>query len=95
MRKNNKKNFGRRNGVERKSFRDRIRDKITRITKKYGYVVEKSNNPEGDKEYVVFYECETPHGYNYQRVYKGTLNECKMLAKELNELKNKEVKKDE
>lgn len=95
MYKSNKNNTRRRNGGGRKSFRDRIRDRITKITKKYGYVVEKSNNPEGNKEYLVVYECETPHGYNYQRIYKGTLKDCKMLAKELNELKNKEVKKDE
>jgi hypothetical protein len=82
-------------GGERKSFRDRIRDKITRITKKYGYVVERSREPDGNKEYLVVYECETERGCNYQRVFKGPLKDCKELAKRLNNANNKEVKKDE
>lgn len=91
MYRKNKRDFKRRNGVERKSFRDRIRDKIARIKKKQGYVVEHSKEPSGDKEYLVVYECETDKGCNYQRVFKGTLKECNKLAEEMNAVVNKEV----
>lgn len=90
MYRSNKRNIrGRRGGKQ--SLRDRIRDKVTRIAKKYEYVVEKSKYPEEEKKWIVFYKCETEHGCNYQRVFKGTLKDCRELANEL----NKEVKKSE
>lgn len=77
----------------RKTFRDRIRDKISRIAKKQAYVVEKSNEPDGEKEYIVVYESETDKGCNYQRVFKGTFKECHKLKNQLNEvLKKGELK---
>lgn len=91
MLRKNKRNNRKRNGDERKSFRDRIRDKIAAITKKQCYVVEKSNEPIGEKEYIVIYECETDKGCNYQRVFKGTFKECKKLKDELNKVLERRV----
>ena len=82
-------------GNTRETFRDRVRDKIDRITKKsQAYVVEKSNEPEGDKEYIVVYESETENGYNTGRVFKGTFKECQKLKNELNKSLKRRLKND-
>lgn len=83
----NYKNYIRRKRTitKRQSFRDRIHDKIARITKtNQCYIVEPSKEPNGLKEYVVIYESESKNGYNIGRVYKGTQKQCDKLCKELN-----------
>lgn len=40
------------------------------------YYVEPSQYPDKEGDYILFMESETEHGYNYQRVFKGTEKKC-------------------
>lgn len=92
MFRNDKKHNRRQgNGVEKKSFRDRIRDTVSRIAKKQCYVVEQSNEPKGEDKYIVVYKCETERGCNYQRVFKGTFKKCHQLKDELNSVERRTI----
>lgn len=41
------------------------------------YFIEKLKQPDEEGTHILFYESETLHGCNYQRVFKGTYQECK------------------
>ena len=92
MRRDSKRASGRTTSREkgngRTSIRDKIRSQFRRLIKKEQcYIVEPSNEPEGNKDYVVIYESETEKGFGCGRVFKGTEKECNKLAKELNKSK--------
>ena len=40
------------------------------------YKIERSKEPSGYKKYIIVHEMQTAKGINYQRVFKGTLEEC-------------------
>ena len=72
----------------RVSLRDKIRSQFRRLIKnEQCYVVEPSNEPEGENKYIVVYESETEKGFGCGRVFKGTFKECHTLAKKLNKVK--------
>ena len=54
------------------------------------YKVEKSEYPEGNKTQLVVMYKTSEHGYNIQRVFKGTYKECIEKSKELKEKNLKE-----
>lgn len=45
---------------------------------KSAYVIEKSNEPNDDGNYILWYESETEHGCSFTKVFKGTHKECKL-----------------
>ena len=52
---------------------------ITKLKEKYK--IEKSKEPVDGKNYIVVFESETLSGFNYQRVFKGTYEECQKMKK--------------
>lgn len=52
------------------------------------YKVERSNYPEDNKTHLVVRYSVSSHGYNIQRVFKGTYKECVNKKKELEMNKN-------
>ena len=52
---------------------------MSRIKTNTKYVVKKSNYPNDDGKYIVLYISESAHGYNEQRIYKGTYKECHIV----------------
>lgn len=51
------------------------------IKLKEKYRIEKSKEPEDDKKYIIVFESQTLCGYNFQRVFKGTYEECRKMKK--------------
>lgn len=49
------------------------------------FKVEKSKFPEGDKKWLVVMYSKTGNGTNYQRVFKGTKQECEEEQKKRTE----------
>lgn len=47
------------------------------------YKIEKSIFPEGKNTHLVVMYSTSEHGYNYQRVFKGSREECKIKKEEL------------
>lgn len=47
--------------------------------------VEPSKLPEGNKTHILVLESQTVHGWNFQRIFKGTRRECLEKKKELEE----------
>lgn len=100
MRGNNKKvsrgNTSNTRRITKLNFRDKISSQLRRLIKKEQfYVVEPSSEPEGNNKYKVVYESNTENGFGCGSVFKGTFKECHALAKKLNKVNNKEVKKNE
>ena len=52
------------------------------------YKVERSKYPEDNKTHLVVRYSVSSHGYNIQRVFKGTYKECVNKKKELKNIKN-------
>ena len=71
-------------GLRGNSFRNRVGDKIPRLNVlKRTYEIRLSKEPIEDKRYILTLESETAHGYNYERILKGTYQECEKLKEEL------------
>lgn len=64
--------------------------KIKRIKDKY--TIRESREPEGRKTHILYHETETPHGCNYQRVFKGTLQACQKEKQKREKAKKKRVR---
>ena len=89
MRRDNKRlsrnDTSKKGRTRRLNIRDKIRSQFRRLNKKQQcYVVEPSNEPEGEKKYIVVYESETEGGFGSGRIFKGTFRECQDLKNELN-----------
>lgn len=52
------------------------------------YKVEKSKFPEGNKTHLVILDAHSEHGYNYQRVFKGSYKECLEEKRRREEIEN-------
>lgn len=52
------------------------------IKLKNKYRIVESKEPEDKATHVLWYESETLRGFNYQRVFKGTKEECERVKKE-------------
>ena len=46
------------------------------------YRILESKEPKDKETHVLWYESETTRGINYQRVFKGTKEECERVKKE-------------
>lgn len=63
---------------------------INKIKDKYS--IKESREPEGRKTHILYHETETPHGCNYQRVFKGTLQACRKEKQKREKTKKKRVR---
>lgn len=57
--------------------------------RKINLKVEKSNYPEGEKTHILVMESSTNRGFNYQRIFKGTKEECIQKKNEIEGTKTK------
>lgn len=39
-------------------------------------IIEKSNYPEDNAKYILYYHIETKHGCNWRRIFKGKYKDC-------------------
>lgn len=56
-------------------------------TKKY--IVEKSNYPDDNGTHILIMHSSTPHGENYQRIFKGSHKECLAKKEKLQRLEKR------